>query len=496
MMTTEDPVVRLTSGQHSAALVASLNIMLQDEILLDCSLICDGRMIRAHRVILSASCGYFRTAFTSFPSSACQNTAIIINDISFHDLKTIIDFIYEGDVGIERSRIPSLLKSSQCLQVKSLCAQLSSILAAATTIPPQVTAPLSSATTGSAIPNSSLQILQQITVATASDKSSAPRHSWQTTGNSPIICQALTGVRMDVARVSEHFECNDVLAQPRVREVSRKSELKHEDQYSSSEEIDIPEAGVISASIPCGVVLSEDDDNNERAPVDLSSNASNSDLKRYHVKPRDFYANGTLSRQARAGSFTMGQTEEQSRVRKVFKGLSSENGRTSSHSSVDPGGCGEVGVRSDSLSSGENVTLKRGRGRPPRHSLDDEMRVGENRMGSDVVPAQLMDEVLGYKRLKLNSQGLPASVRGRKPKLSYSGSREISGKNKCPCCPQVYYSTQAMNDHISNVHSKNALKYGCKFCAKEFSWKISLNKHLRKQHPQDTCKSPATDLRS
>ena len=100
--------------------------------------------------------------------------------------------------------------------------------------------------------------------------------------------------------------------------------------------------------------------------------------------------------------------------------------------------------------------------------------------------------MLAYKRLKLDDLGLPTAVRGRKPKLAYTSSRDVSGKNRCPWCPQVYYSTQAMSDHVSNVHSKNATKYGCKFCAKEFSWKISLNKHLRKQHPQEASKGQAS----
>lgn len=42
-----------------------------------------------------------------------------------------------------------------------------------------------------------------------------------------------------------------------------------------------------------------------------------------------------------------------------------------------------------------------------------------------------------------------------------------------------------MNDHVNNVHSMNAQKYVCRLCAKEFSWKISLNKHLRKLHNED-----------
>lgn len=477
-MTTDDPVIRVTSDQHSAALVASLNILLHDEILLDCSLICDGRMIKAHRVILSASCGYFRAAFTSFPSAtSCQNTAIILSDICFSDLKTIIDFIYEGDVSIELSRVPSLLKSAQSLQVKSLCAKLSSIAAdtgisSATSVIASVAACVSG---DDSLPNSSLQNLQQVTRDT-------------------ILCEALTGFRPDVVR--DNFNCNDLTQnsncfQERIRP------SKKDDQYSSSEEIDIPEVGTNTAPTQNVISISEEDEDNvnDRLPVDLSSNTSNSGSRRYHVKPRDLYANGTLSRHTRTGSFTMGQTLDEYGVRQEQVGVSGGGHYwNSGHGTGDPVR-DETGARSDSLSSGENVTLKRGRGRPPRHSLDDELRLGENRMTGEMVPDQLMDEVLGYKRVKLNSQGVPASVRGRKPKLSYSSSqREISVKNKCPYCPQVYYSTQAMNDHISNVHSKNSLKYGCKFCSKEFSWKISLNKHLRKQHPETNSKTAVPSL--
>ena len=39
-----------------------------------------------------------------------------------------------------------------------------------------------------------------------------------------------------------------------------------------------------------------------------------------------------------------------------------------------------------------------------------------------------------------------------------------------------------MNDHINNVHTKTAFKYICEFCSKEFSWKISLTKHLKHAH--------------
>jgi hypothetical protein len=39
-----------------------------------------------------------------------------------------------------------------------------------------------------------------------------------------------------------------------------------------------------------------------------------------------------------------------------------------------------------------------------------------------------------------------------------------------------------MQDHINNVHTKTTVKYVCEFCKKEFSWRISLTKHLKNAH--------------
>jgi hypothetical protein len=70
------------------------------------------------------------------------------------------------------------------------------------------------------------------------------------------------------------------------------------------------------------------------------------------------------------------------------------------------------------------------------------------------------------------------SLMGKLPN-DRNGNGGPDNKNVCPFCPQVYYSNQAMNDHINNVHTKNSTKYVCDVCGKEFSWKISLVKHQK-----------------
>ncbi|XP_015791713.1 putative uncharacterized protein DDB_G0277255 [Tetranychus urticae] len=106
------------------------------------------------------------------------------------------------------------------------------------------------------------------------------------------------------------------------------------------------------------------------------------------------------------------------------------------------------------------------------------------------------------RKIRLTNHGLiglvsGSSPKGRKPKLgAHSVDHSANGKNVCPYCPQVYYSNQAMNDHINNVHTGNSRKYTCDLCSKEFSWKISLTKHLRNSHkPENNKSEPELDTR-
>ena len=466
-MTSDKDVVCVSQlSQHSSILTSNLRSMLRDEVLLDCSILCDGQLIRAHKVILCASCDYFKAAFVSLSNSSCQNTAIIINDMSFSDLKAIIDFIYTGEIFVETNRLPSLLKSSQSLQVKHLTSHILSLLD---------------------VRNQSISRSKSLSVRPAAIVSDPmiPKkiHSLDSCRtkcetDSPIICQALSGVRPEWDTTANGFDSDNSSKKSNDTLKARSSDGMKIDGYSSSEEIEIPLTTCKRSNTGSKALWSDVDEDNDRAPVDLSSRSFR--FSRSHVKPRDFFAKGSLV----SG---VDQKENASLSKNIVQ---LQNVNVSRPGSADP--ATEAEIRSSSFSSGEN--LKRGRGRPPRHSQDEEIKSLDSHWekNDSVIPSQLLDEVLTYKRLKLTS--LPAAsppARGRRPKLNASGSRETNGKNKCPFCPQVYYSTQAMNDHINNVHSKNALKYGCKYCAKQFSWKISLNKHLRKQHPQpDASKSP------
>lgn len=82
------------------------------------------------------------------------------------------------------------------------------------------------------------------------------------------------------------------------------------------------------------------------------------------------------------------------------------------------------------------------------------------------------------------------SRRGRPPSIpdehnlarSMSSGRTDKAHHKCPHCPQIYYGYHAMRDHITSVHLNSGEKYICHLCNKEYTWRITLRKHLKCQH--------------
>lgn len=62
------------------------------EDLVDVTLSCEGRKIRAHKILLSACSSYFRDIFKENP---CQHPVIIFKNVKFDDLTAIIEFMYQ-----------------------------------------------------------------------------------------------------------------------------------------------------------------------------------------------------------------------------------------------------------------------------------------------------------------------------------------------------------------------------------------------------------------
>lgn len=115
--------LKLRRVNHTDEIVFGFSSLLRNESMTDVTLICNGgQTIRAHRVILSTFSPYFRAIFESqpFSNNPCQYPVIVIKDLELSELRTIIDFIYKGEVSVSRDKLQSVLQAAKALEVSGL----------------------------------------------------------------------------------------------------------------------------------------------------------------------------------------------------------------------------------------------------------------------------------------------------------------------------------------------------------------------------------------
>lgn len=118
---------------------SSLEALRNNGDLVDTSLFCEGRrflvsdivcfsvemqwiclvtsflfIIKAHRVVLSATSNYFRQIFKEIAS---PNVAIVLSGLNHQDIDALLTFIYSGEVSLCEPQLASFLKTAETLQV-------------------------------------------------------------------------------------------------------------------------------------------------------------------------------------------------------------------------------------------------------------------------------------------------------------------------------------------------------------------------------------------
>lgn len=88
-----------------------------NELFVDVTLACEGSLIKAHKMVLSACSPYFQTIFADNP---CEHPVVIMNDIRLVEMKAIVEFIYTGQVNIAQEDISQLLRVAETLKIRGL----------------------------------------------------------------------------------------------------------------------------------------------------------------------------------------------------------------------------------------------------------------------------------------------------------------------------------------------------------------------------------------
>ncbi|CAG4942654.1 unnamed protein product [Colias eurytheme] len=104
-------------NNYQSNLTSCFDQLFQTETLVDVTLACDGRKLKAHKVVLSACSPYFQSLFMDNPS---EHPIVILRDIMYSDLKAVVEFMYRGEINVSQAQITGLLKVAETLKVRGL----------------------------------------------------------------------------------------------------------------------------------------------------------------------------------------------------------------------------------------------------------------------------------------------------------------------------------------------------------------------------------------
>ncbi|XP_028313008.1 kelch-like protein 22 isoform X2 [Gouania willdenowi] len=107
------------SSGHFRDLLDGLLCLRQNSILFDVVLLVEGRSIQAHRILLAASCDYFRGMFAGGLRETQQNE-IPIHGVSYVAMKKILDYIYTSEIELDLECVQEVLIAATLVQLEKV----------------------------------------------------------------------------------------------------------------------------------------------------------------------------------------------------------------------------------------------------------------------------------------------------------------------------------------------------------------------------------------
>ncbi|XP_071338366.1 kelch-like protein 22 isoform X2 [Trachinotus anak] len=107
------------SSAHFRSLLDGLLALRQSGILFDVVLLVEGRPIQAHRILLAASCDYFRGMFAGGLRET-QQKEIPIHGVSYMAMKKILDYIYTSEIELDVECVQEVLIAATLVQLENV----------------------------------------------------------------------------------------------------------------------------------------------------------------------------------------------------------------------------------------------------------------------------------------------------------------------------------------------------------------------------------------
>ncbi|XP_075741586.1 uncharacterized protein LOC119178183 [Rhipicephalus microplus] len=105
-------------NQHHGSLVSVYEELRSRDAFVDVTLVCEeGVSMKAHKLVLAACSPFFEALFERNP---CAHPVVIMSQTREADLRTLLEFMYRGEVNVAQEQLPALLRTAELFQVRGL----------------------------------------------------------------------------------------------------------------------------------------------------------------------------------------------------------------------------------------------------------------------------------------------------------------------------------------------------------------------------------------
>lgn len=109
--------LKWADNEHLANTLSKFKSYMDNEAMVDVTIVCEGLTLKAHKIVLASVSTYFQALFLEHTA---QHPVIILKDVKFSEMQKILDFIYNGEVNIPHDQVASVVSSAKSLNVTVL----------------------------------------------------------------------------------------------------------------------------------------------------------------------------------------------------------------------------------------------------------------------------------------------------------------------------------------------------------------------------------------
>ncbi|XP_026486174.1 protein abrupt-like isoform X2 [Vanessa tameamea] len=450
-------------------IVSALDSLKCSEDLVDVTLTCEGRNIKAHKVILSACSPYFRNVFKENP---CQHPVIILKDVSADDILSLLSYMYQGEVFIEESKLSSFLHTAALLQVKGL-----------TGVTQQSDSFFTTSATNKLYTQLTISAKPQLHVAHKETKIPALKKRRSSTSDKPTDVSFGDGnKKIKVQETSDvYFKNNgsqttkvDNLFAPE-NHIDKKNEGKNEHYMTTNGK----NATQVQDDIPITIKTEWDEENASPIPTQTINSENDDSLPDYEnsMLARSLISGINPSKSDVCASPTLKKVPNVSDIQNIIR---------PKESSIDPVNFPTLSKSPVKISPNEDSLVKTEKP-SPKSDLDYEPEVllSEHNEGTD---SETYTQEQSHALLLLAGMstvtGLTGGASTSQTMTSHQQSNHAAICGDCPHCGMKYSNQSALKYHVRLMHSDLTNRLCCYLCPRSFTMRETFKEHMWTSHGQ------------